>query len=77
MIVDWFVYDTISLSRSSPLGAALDFFVYDTAKIFFLLVFLIFAISLLRSFFPPRKPNAYSRRPRYPSAISSPPFSAS
>jgi uncharacterized protein len=53
--VDWFVYNTIGLSRSSALGSALDFFIYDTAKIFFLLVVIIFAISLLRSFFPPEK----------------------
>lgn len=53
--VDWFVYDEIGLSRSSALGSALDFFIYDTAKIFFLLVVIIFAISLLRSFFPPEK----------------------
>jgi hypothetical protein len=37
------------------LGSAIDFFIYDTAKIFFLLVVIIFAISLLRSFFPPEK----------------------
>lgn len=53
--VDWLVHDTIGLSRSSALGSALDFFIYDTAKIFFLLVVIIFAISLLRSFFPPEK----------------------
>jgi uncharacterized protein len=53
--VDWLVYDTIGLSRSSALGSALDFFIYDTAKIFFLLVAIIFAIALVRSFFPPEK----------------------
>ena len=36
-LVDWFVYDTIGLSRSSALGSALNFFIYDTVKIFFLL----------------------------------------
>jgi uncharacterized membrane protein YraQ (UPF0718 family) len=54
-LVDRLVYDAIGLSRSSALGSALDFFIYDTAKIFFLLVVIIFAISLLRSFFPPEK----------------------
>jgi Predicted permeases len=33
----------------------MDFFIYDTAKIFFLLVIIIFAIAFLRSFFPPEK----------------------
>ena len=53
--VDAFVYNTIGFSRNSPLGSALDFFIYDTVKIFFLLVVIIFAISLVRSFFPPEK----------------------
>ena len=54
-VVDWLVFDTIGLSRDSALGSALDFFVYDTVKIFFLLVVIIFAIAFLRSFFPPEK----------------------
>lgn len=53
--VDRLVYDAIGLSRSSSLGSALDFFIYDTVKIFFLLVVIIFAIALVRSFFPPEK----------------------
>ena len=52
-LVDAFVYDRIGLSRTSALGSALDFFIYDSAKIFFLLVVIIFAVALLRSFFPP------------------------
>jgi hypothetical protein len=54
-LVDWFVYDTIGLARSSAFGSALNFFIYDTVKIFFLLVVIIFAIAFLRSFFPPEK----------------------
>ena len=54
-LVDWFVYDTVGLSRTSALGSALDFFIYDSVKIFFLLVVIIFAVALLRSFFPPEK----------------------
>ncbi|MEI6874091.1 MAG: permease [Spirochaetota bacterium] len=53
--VDWFVYGVAGLSRDSALGSALDFFIYDTVKIFFLLVVIIFAIALLRSFFSPEK----------------------
>jgi uncharacterized membrane protein YraQ (UPF0718 family) len=53
--VDWLVYGQMGLSSTSALGSALDFFIYDTAKIFFLLVVIIFAIALLRSFFSPEK----------------------
>jgi uncharacterized protein len=54
-LVDRFVYGALGLSPSSSLGSALDFFLYDTAKIFFLLITIIFAISLVRSFFPPER----------------------
>lgn len=53
--VDWFVYKIIGLSPESKLGSALNFFIYDTAKIFLLLVVIVFAIAFLRSFFPPEK----------------------
>jgi len=54
-LVDSLVFGALGLSKDSALGSALDFFIYDTVKIFFLLVVIIFAISLLRSFFPPEK----------------------
>ena len=53
--VDWFVFGVLGLAKRSALGSAVDFFIYDTAKIFFLLVIIIFAIAFLRSFFPPEK----------------------
>ena len=48
---DWLVYSVLRLPPG-PLGGALSFFLYDTVKIFLLLVTIIFAISLLRTFFP-------------------------
>jgi uncharacterized membrane protein YraQ (UPF0718 family) len=53
--VDLLVYGLFGLSPSSPLGSALDFFVYDSVKIFALLVVIVFAIAFLRSFFPPER----------------------
>ncbi len=52
--VDWLVYSGIGLARDQ-LGGALNFFIYDTGKIFLLLLVIIFAISVLRSFFPVEK----------------------
>lgn len=49
------VYDLLGLARGSRISAAADFFLYDTAKIFVLLTVIIFAISFIRSFFPPEK----------------------
>ena len=47
--------EAVSLERSSLLGGALQFFLYDTIKIFVLLSVLIFGISYLQSYFPPER----------------------
>jgi hypothetical protein len=49
------VYDLFRLSPDTRIAGALDFFIYDTLKIFMLLSVIIFAISFIRSFFPPEK----------------------
>ena len=53
--VDWLVYHLFGLSPKAPLAAALHFFIYDTVKIFFLLAVIIFAVAIIRSFFPPER----------------------
>ena len=45
----------MGLSLNSILGGALQFFIYDTIKIFLLLSVLIFGISYLQSYFPPER----------------------
>jgi len=54
-ISKWVVYDILGLAYGSRISSALDFFLYDTVKIFILLAVIIFAISFIRSFFPPEK----------------------
>lgn len=54
-ISQYIVYNIFGLTRGSKLGAALDFFLYDTAKILILLLGIIFLISFIRSFFPPER----------------------
>jgi len=49
------VYDLFKLSQNTHFSGALEFFIYDTIKIFILLSVIIFAISFIRSFFPPEK----------------------
>ena len=39
----------------SRLSGALDFFIYDTIKIFLLLSVIIFVVSVIRSYFPPER----------------------
>lgn len=40
---------------SSPVGASLHFFIYDTVKIVILLTVMIFIISYVQSYFPPER----------------------
>ncbi len=42
-------------SGNPRLNEAVNFFVYDTIKIFILLAIIIFAVSIIRSFLPPEK----------------------
>jgi uncharacterized membrane protein YraQ (UPF0718 family) len=48
-------YDFVGLERGSRLGEALNFFIFDTIKIFLLLAVIIFVVSVVRSYFPPEK----------------------
>jgi uncharacterized membrane protein YraQ (UPF0718 family) len=47
--VDYFVYELLHVS--GHLGEVLDFFIYDTIKIWFLLLSIIFIVSYLRTHF--------------------------
>lgn len=47
---DWLIYDVFGLSPESAAGSALHFFGYDVVKIGLLLVGIIFAVTVLRSF---------------------------
>ncbi|QOG12761.1 permease [Arcobacter sp. FWKO B] len=53
------VFDIFGLQKSSAIGDALHFFVYDTIKIFILLITIIYLVTLLRSYFPVEKARAY------------------
>lgn len=55
MFADWLVEDVFGLSITSKFRGALHFFIYDTLKILFLLSVMVFAISFVRSYFPPEK----------------------
>ncbi|MFA6396763.1 MAG: permease [Sulfurimonas sp.] len=64
--VNTIVYEWFSLSRGDKIADALNFFIYDTGKILFLLTTIIFAITLLRSYFSTEKVRVYlSKRHEY------------
>lgn len=47
--------DAVGLDTGDRLGGSLQFFIYDTIKIFILLSVLIFTISYIQSYFPPER----------------------
>src|SRR4030043_986295 len=54
-ISEYFTYHLIKLHPGTRLADSVEFFIYDTIKIFLLLSIIIFAISIIRSYFPPEK----------------------
>ena len=52
---DWFVFSIIGLVPGSRGGEALNFFVYDTFKIFLLLSTIVFLVAVIRSYFSPER----------------------
>lgn len=54
-LITLFVENVLNLDVSSRIGGSIQFFIYDTIKIFILLSVLIFFISYIQSYFPPEK----------------------
>lgn len=52
---DWVTFNVLQIAPATALAGSVNFFVYDTLKIFLLLSVIIYGISLLRSYFPPEK----------------------
>ncbi|MEO8147825.1 MAG: permease [Bacteroidia bacterium] len=49
---DWLIYTVFGLTHGSKVGDALNFFVFDTIKIFILLGFITFLMGIINSYFP-------------------------
>lgn len=56
---DWIVYTLLGISPDTPVGSSLNFFLYDTVKIFILLLVIVYVVTFLRSFFSPEKTRAW------------------
>lgn len=49
---NYFVYQILNINEGNHLGAALSFFLYDTIKIVFLLLLIVFLMGIVNSYFP-------------------------
>ncbi len=55
LAADYITFDLIGLIPGTRPGEALDFFLYDTVKIFLLLTTIIFVVAIIRTSFPPER----------------------
>ncbi|PIR68184.1 hypothetical protein COU49_02460 [Candidatus Nomurabacteria bacterium CG10_big_fil_rev_8_21_14_0_10_35_16] len=62
LITDWLTYSVFSITPETLLAEAINFFIYDTLKIFILLSVIIFIVSIIRSYLPPEKVRAILAR---------------
>jgi uncharacterized protein len=51
-LVDWLIYSVFDLTHGSKIGDALNFFVFDTIKIFILLGLITILMGIINSYFP-------------------------
>jgi uncharacterized membrane protein YraQ (UPF0718 family) len=54
-IADWIVFDLINLPKDSRLTSALNFFIFEVPKVMLLLILIVFAVGIIRSYFSPEK----------------------
>ena len=63
---DWLTFSVLKITPKTLLAEAVNFFIYDTIKIFILLSVIIFIVSIIRSHLPPEKIRAIlSRKNKY------------
>ena len=51
----WLVFDVFGMSAASALASAIAFFVYEAPKVMMLLLVVVFAVGIVRSFFTPER----------------------
>ena len=51
----YITYSLMGLPAGSHIGAAVQFFIYDTPKVFMLLTLVVFGVGIIRSFFTPER----------------------
>jgi hypothetical protein len=65
-LADWLTYQVFGITQNSLLGSSINFFLFDTLKIFILLAVIIFIVSIIRTYLPPEKiRNILSHKNKY------------
>ncbi len=53
--INWLVYDLSSLPKNSHLTSALNFFLFEVPKVLLLLLLIVFAVGIVRTYFSPER----------------------
>jgi uncharacterized membrane protein YraQ (UPF0718 family) len=54
-MADWIVFDLVNLPKDSHLTSAINFFIFEVPKVMLLLVLIVFAVGVIRSYFSPER----------------------
>jgi len=66
LLSDFLTYSVFKIAPKSLLASSVNFFIYDTTKIFILLIVIIFVVSVIRAYLPPEKIRVIlSRKNKY------------
>lgn len=57
-VSEWAAYTALGLPRTSRFASAVAFFVYEAPKVLLLLLVVVFAVGIVRSFFTPERTRA-------------------
>lgn len=52
---DYITYGLLHLEKGTRLAGSVNFFFYDLPKIYFMLICVVFAVAVIRTFFPPER----------------------
>jgi len=55
IFVNWLIYSLFGLKQGNIFGEVLNFFIYDSIKIFILLAVIIFVVSFIRTYLSPNR----------------------
>lgn len=54
-----FTYSLCGLAKGSPLGASVEFFMFESPKVLLLLTLVVFGVGIIRSFFTPERTRGF------------------
>lgn len=55
IFADYMTYEVFNIKSGTNLAGAIDFFIYDSLKIFLMLIVIIFFVSMIRTYFSPER----------------------